>query len=394
MMLIEKLKKYLKTILRKIFILNNLGKMAEWPFASGSVTLDVCEICNQVCSFCDRRIHFLNSGKKPRAWTGDHFKKALPRLNKEIQISFAGGLGEPLLNKDLPQMLWEIKKANSNIKVQVLTNGLTLIPELCDEIIDFVDILRISLIAITAKTHNKLIDNSNFEKIQANLEYLKVNKPKSLTLIVSFIGMRDNIAEFPKMVEWAGSLGIDQIILQSLSERGLPSIKGQSLVRHPKLLAEKWSEAKQVAKADGRIKLRIQEAYKAIIENKEATIEEVNCNTMGQLRNSTTYNLPRKGQTRDCLAPFNAAIIDFEGRIVPCCSRTIRSDENFGNLFDEDFRPIKQTKYFIELRRALLTGELPDYCKYCNRAPLIKTSDFQRKIADRYLANKNKLGSE
>lgn len=383
-------KRRMRTFSHRLFSINHVNKSAEWPFKGGSV-LDISEVCNCVCTFCDKRIKFLNSKRKARTWGIDRFREALPRLIKEQQITFAGGLGEPLLNKDFPEMVKELKKADNNIRIQVLTNGLTLTPELCKKIINYVDSFRFSINAATEETHNRIIKNSDFRKIKTNLEYLKIIKPKSLETVISFIGMKDNIEEFPQLVEWACSLYIDEVILQSLSERGLDSIKGQSLVRHPDLLCQKWVEAQEVAKLNGGVKLSVKDAYKSIIEGKQATVEEVNRTGTSQLRDSTTNqeNVPNKKQTRDCIAPFYSAIIGFDGQISPCCSRTIKPEDvlknKFGNLFDKNPLPVRQTKTFVNLRKALLTGKLPYYCIYCHRAPLIKIKDLQRKIRRQYI---------
>jgi len=355
-----------------------INKLAKMPFKDGSCTLDICEFCNQTCSFCDRRLHFLKNKRKARAWNIDEFNKTLPRLAQEYQIAFSGGLGEPLLNKDLPKMLRGLKRVNKKIKLRVLTNGLTLTPKLCEEILCDVDVFRISLIAATEKTHQKFIEKSDFQKIISNLEYLKRVKPESLRLVISFIGMKDNVDEFPALVRLAHALNVDEIALQSLSERGLDLIKGQSLVRYPDLLLQKWEEAKIIANSYDNISLSITDAYKSIILKKDAKVEKIDLDNFQSTKDRN--NRPRKGQTRDCLAPFYSTMIDIKGRILPCCSRTIGPKENFGNLFDNESLPAKQTKYFVKLRKALLTGKLPNYCSYCSRAPIINIEDFQKKV--------------
>lgn len=348
--------------------------------------LDINEVCNQTCNFCEGRIDFLKSKRKGRYWDLEQLKNIMPRLSGEAYLSFAGSMGEPLLNKDFPEILKEIKKSNKNIMVQVFSNGLSLNHKLCSKVIDYVDVFRFSIHAATKETHNKLIQNSDFDKIKSNLEYLQSIKPKSLTTIMGFVGMKENIHEFPQFVRWAYSLGMNEVILQILSERGHEFFKGQSLVRYPELLRAKWKEALATEEANTNMKVKILDAYKAVIENRGATVEEIaGVDGLAKCQSSESRNLPRKDETRDCLVPFLFTLpVSFDGRVVPCCSRTIKNDEYFGNIFDGDPTPIRHTKYFINLRKALLTGKLPYYYFHCCRMPKNKIEKYQKIVHEWY----------
>ena len=61
-------------------------------------------------------------------------KSATPKLLNYEAVTFAGSLGEPLMNQDFPEMIAWLKKQNPSIKINVLTNGLTLNNKIFDRI--------------------------------------------------------------------------------------------------------------------------------------------------------------------------------------------------------------------------------------------------------------------
>lgn len=355
-----------------------------WPLRVASITLDISEVCNQVCVFCDRRIKFLESGRKPRFWDYSMFVQASGVFNYYSVVTFAGGCGEPLLNPYIRDILKYLRLKNPGVKVRILTNGVTLSPELFDEIKDYVDIIRFSINAFSENVYNELVIGSSFDRVMKNVSYVGNNKRKGLKVIVSYIGMRMNIEEFPLMVERADEMGIDEIHLQALSERGMDKVKGESLVRYPELLKSIWDKSREIVENRHlRVKLSVFDAYKAVIEGKKADVEEVG--ERGIARGNKVV-IPGDGETRYCLAPFYSTIVDIEGNVVPCCSRTVPGDKKFGNILYDKVPPIKN-RSFYNLRRALLTGELPDFCKYCNRAPVTKVESFKHEIFERFMAS-------
>ena len=76
-------------------------------------------------------------------------------------------------------------------------------------------------------------------------------------------------------------------------------------------------------------------------------------------------------RTRDCIEPWRSVQFEAGGSITPCCSGTIKG--NFGNIntdyFDRKERDqgsdIFANRAYRELRKALLTGELPGACISC-----------------------------
>ena len=334
-----------------------------------------------------------NIGKE-RLWDAARFTSIIPRLHEYDCVMFGGYVGEALVNPHLPQMLKELKAANKRIEVNILTNGLALVPAVVDPLIPYVDVFSISMAAATAATHGALVRHSDFFKIMSNLKWISQLQPRNFTLHINYIGMRCNIHEFPELVKLAKVLGIGVVYLRSFSEEGEPSIHGQSLVREPVLLRKYWNIAQTVAGTLG-VHIDTSEAYRVVVEDLgQAGVEHYIAKSREpepeDAMHYPTPQLPNDCQTRDCIMPFYAAIVTHDGWVIPCCSWTF-TERKVINLFDATSVPIGRTPFYVRYRKALLTGKLPACCKYCNRAAVIETDKFVHKMTVAY--NRGRLQS-
>ena len=351
----------------------------RWPVKTAAINLDISQACNQLCIFCDKRIEFLKTRGRPKFWSVEDIKRIKNIIGFYPRVTFAGECGEPLLNPEIVEILREVKSVNKNIEVQVLSNGLTLTPELFEKVKHYVDVFRFSLNAATEETHNRIALNSDFRMVLDNLRYVRDHKPASMKTVISFIGMKMNIHELPSVVLMAEELGVYKVILQNLSETGYDAVRGQSLVRYPDLLRKYWCEAQNTIKAEGlRVYLETCSGYLDILCGKDrASFEEVDAN--GRFKEKKDF-VPKKGETRNCPAPFFSTFVRFNGDIDPCPSRSLYNRKSdFGNIFTIGIPPIVSKK-FGKLRKAILDGRLPDYCKYCNMMSTVKVDDFRNKI--------------
>lgn len=350
-----------------------------WPFRTAAINLDISQACNQICIFCDKRIEFLKSKKKPSFWNLDNIKEIKHILGFYPRVTFAGECGEPLLNPHIGSILREVKKVEGVSEISVLTNGMSLTPEVFNEIKDSVDVIRISLNAASREIQNKVAYKSDFDRIIENLEFVSTHRPKHLKLVISFIGMLINIKELKKVSELAHKIGAYKIILQPLCETGSKNIYGQSLERYPDLLKAEWKEVNRFIKEKGlNVYIETCSGFMEILfKNKEHYPEVVDQN--GKYERYGKF-CPRKGETKNCPSPFFSTFVRFDGNIVPCPSRSVSGDNiTFGNIFDIKEPPIV-SKSFIKLRKKILNGKLPDFCKHCRMMPNIKIEDFWNKM--------------
>jgi radical SAM protein with 4Fe4S-binding SPASM domain len=146
-------------------------------------TLNVFPInaCNFKCSYCaqSRGIEGLkeyNNFDLSERMTLETFKKIVEqskKFDKPYKLLSFMGHGEPLLNKDLPEMIKLAKDNNIAQRIEIITNGSLLTPELSDAIVDAgVTNVRISLQGLSSEQYKKTSNvNINFEQFLENLTY-------------------------------------------------------------------------------------------------------------------------------------------------------------------------------------------------------------------------------
>jgi radical SAM protein with 4Fe4S-binding SPASM domain len=137
------------------------------------IYVDPCNLCNIKCNFCFHSLDdtvLRQKGFRPGTMTFDLFGtladnlKAFPERVKSLKF---GGLGEPLLNRRLPDMIAYAKKQNVAEKIVLVTNGTLLAPGLNLKLIEAgLDDLLISVEGVSAQkfyeTTATMIDYDRF----------------------------------------------------------------------------------------------------------------------------------------------------------------------------------------------------------------------------------------
>lgn len=143
------------------------------------IDLYISNICNFKCNYCmqsERPDVFNRAGYKKEFMSLDTLTlateqiKEFPQKVKQIVLC---GLGEPILNKDLPAMIREIRRANITETVMVITNASILTPDLSRELIDSgLQVLRISLQGVTAKKYMEISQAKiDWDEYYGNIRY-------------------------------------------------------------------------------------------------------------------------------------------------------------------------------------------------------------------------------
>ena len=127
-------------------------------------------------------------------------------LLKNCKRIITNGSGEALTSKHLRKLLKRAIEVYPDIKIRLLSNGLICNEKVLTEagIINNTDIYTFSIHAASKKTYNKIVKDSNFDKVMENVKWLakrkKDGKIKDLWLIfvISQINYKEAIA-FAKM---------------------------------------------------------------------------------------------------------------------------------------------------------------------------------------------------
>src|SRR5947209_6243393 len=196
-----------------------------------SIYIEPTSRCNELCQQCPRT---LLSREDDRDLSFDNFRfivDQFPILERVV----LHGLGEPLLNNELPRMIRYLKARGTYVLFN--SNGILLNAKRGQELIDAgLDEFRLSMDGATRETYAHVRGVDAFDKIWRNIRaFVRMQKEQNASkpaISLWFTAMRENLHELPGLVELAFEHGIREIHLQRLVyfEQGLAHSK-QTLFR-------------------------------------------------------------------------------------------------------------------------------------------------------------------
>ena len=268
----------------------------------------------------------------------EDFTRIIDQFPNLIQIKLQG-MGEPLLNKDLIDML-EIGEARG-IDMYFISNGSIM----SDEIIERLLKLRrtritFSIDGATRETFEEIRRGGNFERVTENITRLTSarGKAKRPEITCWTVVTRKNIDELADIVRLARKLGLDRITIQTfLTDWGKDSMRefteALSVRDEVSRLEEAIADARRTAEEEG---IDIEINYKDYLSKKHK-----------------------------CEWPWMSAFISSNGDVVPCCIIADPDTICMGNVFREDFEVIWNSEKYQKLRDMIGAHRLPDFCRNC-----------------------------
>lgn len=153
----------------------------DTPFRLG---IDVANGCNFKCVFCFQSIGFpylKEMGFKSGLMKMDTFRKLVEQIkdfpDRFKSITF-GGIGEPLLHKELPKMIQMVNEINKTDKISVVTNGSQLNNTFSKALVDAgLDEMIISVEALSSEKYYETTKYKlDFETYVDNIRFLYENR--------------------------------------------------------------------------------------------------------------------------------------------------------------------------------------------------------------------------
>jgi MoaA/NifB/PqqE/SkfB family radical SAM enzyme len=313
-----------------------------------SLYLETTSRCNSLCETCILTF----GGREPQRDLGwDDFRRIVdqfPALDRVL----LHGIGEPLLNRDLPRMVAHLKSLGADVVFN--SNAISLGARLRRAMIESgLDELRVSLDATSRETYARIRGVDAYDKVIANLEALRDLKRElgAQTPRVSlwFTTLRDNIGEIVGLVPLGTRTGAEGINLQRLVYNGLglatrdQSLHGDLHEREAALI-----RATQTAADAARI----------VFSASGATAPEVSLSL-------SHHDRPWSA----CRRPWSLVYVTVHGNVLPCCiAPWITEDYGgiiLGNLYRQSLAEIWSGARYREFRRAIQTDQPPEPCHGC-----------------------------
>lgn len=293
--------------------------------------------CNFRCGYCLHALPKFEHGYiSDKAYMDiEFYKKCIDDMRgfkKQIKMLRFAGIGEPLLHKNITEMIKYAKECNVAKSVDIVTNGVLLNQELSLKLIDAgLDKLRISIQGISKEQYKELsnvdLDFSNFKR---EIEFFYKNRKETKVYIkIIDCALTDKTQErvFFEMFEEM----CDFIAIEHLT----PTVAG---IDYGKIARGKNPDVTQSGNALSNVSI--------------------------------------------CPQPFYMMQINPDGKVVPCCSMSYPTV--IGDALKESVVEIWNGTAFNRFRRSLLDGvhNAGDICSNC---VLYRYGLFQEDILDQYV---------
>jgi MoaA/NifB/PqqE/SkfB family radical SAM enzyme len=235
--------------------------------------LNTLNRCNVSCVMCPPSLEVEARGGKGYAYyrlTSEEYDKLSANLNVKT-AHFVGAYAEPLLNKDIFEM---VKTAHDRgAFTAITTNAMPLSASFSQKLIEAgLDMMTISLHGATAATAESIMRRSSFRRILSNIRDLQDAKRRARTakpeIYFNFVAQRSNLEEIPAFVALAADLEVKIIHIVHLIDGGTGVDKSANPIHFPDVLRRVLSEAIVKAK-ELDIDLRISPAYYGIMHKDE-----------------------------------------------------------------------------------------------------------------------------
>ncbi len=317
-----------------------------------SIYIEPTSRCNELCQQCPRT---LLSREDDRDLTFDDFRRIVDQF-PVLERVVLHGLGEPLLNKDLPRMISYLKARGTYVLFN--SNGILLNARRGQELIDAgLDEYRLSMDGATRQTYARVRGVDAFDKVWRNVGAFIAMQHKQdagkPAVSLWFTAMKENLHELPPLIDLADENGIREVYLQRLVyfERGLAHSQQALFRRATREELELVRRCEQLCKERGI-------AFKAA--GSATPLESL-------LRESG--DRPWSG----CRRPYSLTYITSSGNVLSCCfapfghksAREYQEERVLGNIFQEPLEAIWYGERYGAFRRAFESDHPATHCSQC-----------------------------
>lgn len=302
--------------------------------------------CNSRCGACVRTF------RRPeplRDLTLAEFESIIAQFPR-IERLVLHGIGEPLLNPALPDMIRLVKQRQPGSRVLFNSNAILLDSGWRSALFESgLDEYRVSIDAATRETYLRVRGVDAFERVLDNLRSLHRERGARFEARVSLwlTANRENFRELPDLVNLAAELGVLEVYVQRLvfTDAGL-AVPDQSLYR------------------------RIRAEEEAVLAEATGRAESLGISLRASGLTTPRGSLHGERRGRDCRRPWTLTYITTNGNVLPCCISPFSTHDYptlpLGNVFRNSFPEIWGGPEYERLRQGLQNEATPRHpCEFC-----------------------------
>jgi MoaA/NifB/PqqE/SkfB family radical SAM enzyme len=319
------------------------------------VFIEVTNRCNLRCATCVRTYY---AQEEARDLSLAEFRRLVAQF-PGLERAVLHGIGEPLLNPQLPQMVAELKARGVNVLFN--SNGSLLDRERGRALIQSgLDEYRLSLDAADRETFARICGRDLFEQVVANVKaFAALKREMGVTnpsLSLWCIGMKETLQQLPSLIRLAAEIGIPEVYLQRLT-----------YLSHP-------AERRGMARAEQALFGVAGEREHAILRKCERLSQELGLafRASGATDPQRSVAAARGAAEMPwgaCRRPWTTAYITANGNALPCCISPFAisgyASLIMGNVWEESFANIWNSEPYRVWRQRLLSSDPPEACFGC-----------------------------
>lgn len=288
--------------------------------------------CNHRCVFC--AVDYI--GYEPVFLKKDVILRDISRMGRKgLKSVICSGEGEPLLNKDMPDIANGIKACG--VDVAMSTNGALFTKDKAEECLGAFTWIRFSVAAMEEEVYDKIQRGKpgDLNRVKANLsEAVRIKKDRKLktTLGVQCLLLPGNMAQLPDMAGDLRRIGVDYLTIKPYSQH-LHSENTFQIDYHAMLELEQ--RMKEYATEDFAVYFR--------------------ANAMKKMHREKCYS--------QCYGLPFMTHIDAKGNVWPCVAHIGTEEFCYGNIYEQTFDEIWEGKRRQEIMEKLNALDINKVCR-------------------------------
>ena len=320
------------------------------------IFIEVTNRCNLLCQTCP---HTFFQREPLTSLTLADFISIAEQF-PEMQRALLHGVGEPLLNRELPEIIHYLK--NREVEVLINSNGTLLTPAWQEALVrSGLDEDRCSIDGASPETYASIRGADLLPKLIEGLGGLVETKARlgfqTPRLSIWCVATRENLQELPDLVRLAARLGVPEVYLQRMvyfaqepeQQYGMALHEAAIFGDHHLLQEEVIAECELLSTELGL---------------------DFRASGARDPRNSLAAARPADfAPWQECLRPWTTAYVTATGNCLPCCISPFATHDYdsliLGNLFEQPFSEIWNSHPYQEFREQLLSSHPHQACASC-----------------------------
>jgi len=277
-----------------------------------------------------------------------------------MQRALLHGIGEPLLNHDLPDMIRHLKQRQ--VEVIINSNGTLLTPAWQEAlIVSGLDEFRCSIDSPREETYAHIRGANLLPKLVEGLQGLVTMKQAagSPTPRISIwcVATRENLSELPDLIRLAERTGVREVYVQRLVYFAQEADKQFGMARDDLAIFGQQDDLEdEILQACTQLSAELGIAFRA-------------SGARDPLNSLAAARPVDYAPWRECMRPWTTAYVTANGNCLPCCIAPFATDQYesliLGNLFEQPFAQIWNGRRYQAFRAALQSQKPPEACQSC-----------------------------